>query len=194
MACSTTPQASDSEWDLLFKIANSAENITGGGGGGSAIAVRDEGILLTAGVTSFDFVGAGVTATAVGNAVTVTVPAGGTGDVVGPASSVNNDIVTFNGVTGKLVKDSGVAISSIITTSTLQSGSQAIGSGVDTISVVFGTAFAVAPTVVASISRPVAENLVEFNIDEASITVNGFTASLGATTGSANYKLKWMAK
>jgi len=47
---------------------------TVGGGGGSAISVSDEGTLLTAGVTSFNFTGAGVTATAAGNAVTVNVP------------------------------------------------------------------------------------------------------------------------
>lgn len=77
--------------------------------------------------------------------------------------------------------------------STLQSGSQDIPLGVDTVSVVFPVAFASVPDIVATMSRPVAEGLIELNIDEASITVNGFTASLGATTGSANYKLKWMA-
>jgi len=30
------------------------------------------------------------------------------GDVSGPASSVDNNIVTFDGITGKLIKDSGV--------------------------------------------------------------------------------------
>lgn len=79
------------------------------------------------------------------------------------------------------------------TASTLQSGSQAIGNGVDTISVIFPVAYAAAPTVVACISRPVAENMVELNIDEASITTTGFTASLSAATGTANYKIKWMA-
>lgn len=78
-------------------------------------------------------------------------------------------------------------------TSTLQSGEQPIGNGVDTISVVFPTAYAVAPDVVISISRPVAENLIEANIDKASITATGFTVSLGATTGSANYVLTWMS-
>lgn len=34
----------------------------------------------------------------------------GTGDVVGPASSVDNRIVTFDGITGKLIKDSLVNI------------------------------------------------------------------------------------
>jgi hypothetical protein len=36
---------------------------------------------------------------------------GGTGDVVGPASSVNNKVVFFDGITGKLIKDSGLGLS-----------------------------------------------------------------------------------
>ena len=35
----------------------------------------------------------------------------GTGDVVGPASSVDNRVVFFNGITGKLIKDSGLLLS-----------------------------------------------------------------------------------
>jgi hypothetical protein len=35
---------------------------------------------------------------------------GGSGDVVGPASSVDNSIAIFDGTTGKLVQDSGVAL------------------------------------------------------------------------------------
>jgi hypothetical protein len=50
---------------------------TGPAGSGSNIAVSDEGSLLTSSVTSFDFTGSGVTATAVGNAVTVNIPGGG---------------------------------------------------------------------------------------------------------------------
>lgn len=37
----------------------------------------------------------------------------GTGDVVGPASSVDNRVVTFDGTTGKLIKDSGILITSL---------------------------------------------------------------------------------
>lgn len=182
-----TPSCCDSEWQLLFKILQSLPDI---GGGGTDIIVEDEGVVITAGVTSFDFVGAGVTATAIGNDVTITIPA----DVVGPAGAVDDRIATFDGASGKLIQDSGVLISSIVTTTTLQSGSQAIGAGVETISVVFGTAFAVAPVVIASMSRPVAENLLFVNIDEASITTLGFTATISGITGSANYRLKWMAK
>jgi len=51
---------------------------TGPAGTGTNISVSDEGTLLTSGVTSFNFTGAGVTATAATNAVTVNVPGGGT--------------------------------------------------------------------------------------------------------------------
>lgn len=116
---------------------------------------------------------------------------GGTGDVVGPAGAVDGNIAIFDGVTGKLIEDSGINISQINTT--LQSGSQNIGAAVDTISVVFPVAFVALPDVVLTISRPAAEDLIYVNIDDASLTVAGFTASLSATTGSANYKLKWFA-
>lgn len=48
---------------------------------------------------------------------TLAVPAGtgggGTGDVVGPAASTTDNITTFGSATGKAIKDSGVAISSL---------------------------------------------------------------------------------
>lgn len=44
---------------------------------GGDVEILDEGTPLTTAVTSIDFVGAGVTATAVGDAVTVTIPGGG---------------------------------------------------------------------------------------------------------------------
>ena len=40
---------------------------------------------------------------------------GGGGDVEGPASATDGNIATFDGTTGKLIKDSGVAVSSVIT-------------------------------------------------------------------------------
>lgn len=148
------PGCCDGPNELLRKILLSLPELANGQGG-NPIQVSDEGVILTPAVISFNFVGAGVTATTSGNDVTVTVPAAAT--------------------------------------STLQSGSQAIGNGLDTVSVVFPVAFAAIPAVVATVSRPAADPLIDWNIDEASITVNGFTASLGATTPNGNYKLKWMA-
>lgn len=34
----------------------------------------------------------------------------GTGDVIGPASSTDNDLAAFDGTTGKLIKDSGILV------------------------------------------------------------------------------------
>ncbi len=42
---------------------------------------------------------------------------GGGGDVTGPASAVNNNIATFNGTTGKFIKDSGIAAIPAVTSS-----------------------------------------------------------------------------
>ncbi len=64
---------------LTERIPGTTNDLIGnmvGGGGGSPVEVLDEGVSLTAAVTSIDFVGDGVTATAVGDAVTVTVPGG----------------------------------------------------------------------------------------------------------------------
>ncbi len=40
---------------------------------------------------------------------------GGTGDVVGPASATANNLATFDGTTGKLIKDGGVGIDAVST-------------------------------------------------------------------------------
>ena len=45
-----------------------------GGGGGSALTIKDEGSNISTAATSIDFVGSGITATNSGNAITVTVP------------------------------------------------------------------------------------------------------------------------
>jgi Phage tail repeat like len=91
-------------------VANSLTiNSTASGGG--AVQVLDEGVSLTAAVTSLNFVGAGVTATNTGAAVTVTIAGGsGSGDVVGPASSTDNAIARFDLATGKLLQNSGVLV------------------------------------------------------------------------------------
>lgn len=86
--------------------------------GQTAITFEDEGVALgTRGtVTEVDFVGASVTATRSGNKVTVTISGGGggSGDVVGPASAIDDRIATFDGVTGKLIQDGGMTIADIV--------------------------------------------------------------------------------
>ena len=46
----------------------------------------------------------------------------GSGDVVGPASAVTNRIATFNGTTGKLIKDGGSTIADVLNTDNHTSG------------------------------------------------------------------------
>lgn len=43
----------------------------------------------------------------------------GTGNVTGPASSVTNNIATYNGTTGKIIQDSGITASSASTVATI---------------------------------------------------------------------------
>ena len=51
-----------------------------GGGGGGTVAVFDEGVLVDAAVSTFDFIGAGVTASSAGaGSVDITIPGGGGG-------------------------------------------------------------------------------------------------------------------
>jgi len=52
--------------------------VTSGGGGGAAnIEVSNQSLQITNSVSSFNFIGSGVTANAVGNAVTVDIPGAG---------------------------------------------------------------------------------------------------------------------
>ena len=71
--------------EYVTGIVSATGNITGsyfiGNGSlltGTSIAIKEEGSNLTTTATSIDFVGGGVTATNVGNAVTVTIPTGTT--------------------------------------------------------------------------------------------------------------------
>lgn len=93
------------------------ENGTTSSGSGGHI-IQDEGVPLTA-RGNLNFVGASVEVTddAGNDATVVTITSGsGSGDVVGPASSVDNRIATFNGATGKLIKDSGELLSGLVHT------------------------------------------------------------------------------
>ena len=47
------------------------------------------------------------------NTLTVNSTASGSGDVVGPAGAVTDRIATFNGTTGKIIKDGGSTIAAL---------------------------------------------------------------------------------
>lgn len=70
-----------------------------GSAGGSAIEVLDEGVSLTAALVSLDFVGAGVTATTVGDDVTVTIP----------GSTLTADDIEAMGFVGPIVMADGTS-------------------------------------------------------------------------------------
>jgi hypothetical protein len=85
-----------------------------GGGGGGAVSVFDEGVLVDAAVTSFDFIGAGVTASSAGpGAVDITVPGGGGGAPVNAeylvlsADATLTDERVFTAGTGLSAVDGG---------------------------------------------------------------------------------------
>ena len=94
-------------------------------GGGSALTVKDEGVTLNAAVTSIDFVGAGVTATNTGSAITVTI-AGGAGSPGGSTTQIQfNDAgsfagsanLTFDKTTNKLTNEGVASFGPIVETS-----------------------------------------------------------------------------
>lgn len=69
---------------------------TGGGGGGSDITTSDEGSSLSTATTSFNFVGAGVTATNTGDDITVTIPGSGgalstRSTIIGTTGTISNN-------------------------------------------------------------------------------------------------------
>lgn len=98
----------------------SAANGTGGGGG-SAITVSDEGTALTSGVTSFNFVGSGVTATNSGNAVTVTISGGG-GGAFNPVilNDISNQFNNMNCVFPLRLEQDNITNSNVIDSKNLE--------------------------------------------------------------------------
>lgn len=79
-------------------------SLSGTNTGDTPITARDEGVDLTTTLSSLNFVGAGVTATTIGNAVTVTIPSatvtdGDKGDITvsgtGAVFTIDNDVVTY---------------------------------------------------------------------------------------------------
>ena len=86
---------------------------------GRPVKIKDEGLTLVNNVASIDLVGAGVTATALGDEVTETIPGGGGGGVSNseaPLSGVidgSNDTFTFAHSVGLLVLN-GATLAKVI--------------------------------------------------------------------------------
>ena len=95
---------------------------------GSAQVIHANGASVQMGLTSdFDApepvqasVYVGTTLTGDGSSASpLEAVATGTGDVVGPASAVDGTVAAFDGATGKLIADSGVAAADLVVTSDL---------------------------------------------------------------------------
>ena len=101
--------------DGTLSIAGNVAKVTTGGGGGSGTvtsitAAADSGTgtaITTSGTFTFTG-GTGVTTSVTGT--TVTFDADNNGDVVGPSSAVDSQVVLFDGTTGQLIKDGGKGI------------------------------------------------------------------------------------
>lgn len=130
-------------------------DIAGGGGSGTVTSIATAGLIsggtitttgtITTSMATGKLVGRSTAGTGIMEEITVgsglTLSAGtltatgsGTGDVVGPASATNNALAVYDGVTGKLIKDSTVLFTgatldlgtSSVTTNTVQSQSATI--------------------------------------------------------------------
>ena len=113
-------------------------------GGGSAITVKDEGSTLTSALTSLDFVGAGVSASNTGGAVTVTITGGGgSGGTVTSASVVSANgfagsvanatttpAITLSTTISGLLKGNGTAISAATSGTDYSAGTAALTTGI----------------------------------------------------------------
>lgn len=76
----------------------------------------------------------------------------------------------------------------------LESGSERVVNGSSTLCIVFPTPFTSIPNIVVSLSRNVSDPVLEINIDEDSITVNGFCVTLSGAVTTENYVVHWMAR
>lgn len=123
--------------------------------------------------------GTGITITNGAGSITISA-AGGTGDVVGPASAVDNAIVRFDGTTGKLVQNSGVTISDggVITTTA--------DASINGVSVGKGTGSGVGNTAVGS----TAGDSMTTGLEN---TIVGATAGTSITSGQRNTTLGYGA-
>jgi len=84
---------------------NSASEITISASGGGNLPIEDEGTQITSAAAKINFTGAGVTATAAGDDVTVNIPGGGTPGGSDTQIQYNNS-GSFGGTTGLTWNDS----------------------------------------------------------------------------------------
>jgi hypothetical protein len=90
--------------NTLQEVAQKLDDLTIAAGSGDDVHINDANVthpnFEDSATVTWSVTGTNVTATAVG----------GSGDVTGPSSSTNNNLVRFDGTTGKLVQDSDIIV------------------------------------------------------------------------------------
>jgi hypothetical protein len=172
----------------------------------AGINVLNTGFIQSSITKTLLFTGAGaagqvVTSNGAGNPDTWETPTTGSGDVVGPASSVNSEIAAFDGTTGKLLKESGISINNLVTLdSTGTFTGKTIAEGDNTITLSLGTLSDVNPTAptngqtlkwdgTAEIWTPADDNAGTGTVTSVGITSTDLTVSGGPITESGNIGL-----
>lgn len=105
--------------------------------------------------------------------------ASGGGDVVGPAGATDSNVALFDGVTGKVIKNSSIAGASVVTGTSLTSGQLITGNGSSTIQV--GNLSGDATTSGSTVATVVKVNGVAYSAAPATDTVPVISASNTAT-------------
>jgi len=152
----------------------------GRGGTGSALSPVAGAVAYSTGsavaLTAAGTAGQVLTSSGVGVPTwqTLTIPPG---DVIGPASAVNNNVVLFDGVTGKLIKDSGTSLSAYLLSSTAASTYQPLDGDLTAIAALAGT---------SGLARKTAANTWTLDTNtyltaNQTITLSGDVTGSGAT-------------
>ena len=111
------------------------------------------------------------------------------GAVSGPASAVTNNVATFDGVTGKIIKDSGVALGTLASQDGTFSGNGTLATGGFTLTVpATGTAALLGTANTFTAAQTISGNLV---VDTNTLFVNAATdrVGIGTTSPSAGLHL-----
>ncbi|MCK9371055.1 hypothetical protein M0R04_14180 [Candidatus Dojkabacteria bacterium] len=110
---------------------------------------------------------------------TLSATAGGTGDVVGPASAVDSNFASFNTTTGKLIKDSGSKASDFYSSSNPSGFTSNTGTVTSVAALTLGTTGTdLSSTVATGTTTPV----ITLNVPDASTTARGVV-----TTGTQSF-------
>lgn len=112
----TPPASTDVFWADTTEFGTSGDGIplSEKGTAGGVATLNGDSLVEQLPSSGAATIGQVLTADGVGGSGWGVVAASGTGDVVGPASAVDDRIAVFDGTTGKLVKDGGVTVAGLV--------------------------------------------------------------------------------